>query len=816
MSEEEERAREALTQRKYKKALTLLKPLLAGPQANGTLHALAGLAHFKLEQYAAAAEEYDAAIQAGGSDSERREWREMSNLSKANHAAKINIEVPKPHYFADDDLLGPPSVRNGDLVCPKNRPPRHCCCLKRLRLFLGEALGKLGTRVIDVATRVVGWKYDYRARVWTNWDRRGWLSGVLTLAYMRELLNAHNLVSTYPPGELVAFQQRGQATPPSVENFRTADGSWNNTDDPKEGAAGTRFLRNVDLSAAQPETGKQLEMPNAREISLELLRRPDDANGRPTVQEVPFLNLLAASWIQFMIHDWISHSDTQPGASIEVDLPLGDPAQDRYQQNKLTIGRTQRDPTRGGPTGRVTEPARTSFINEVTHWWDGSQIYGSDQATQNSLRSNHLGKMRLNADGTLPVDSSTGVEEAGFLRNWWVGLSMLHTVFVREHNAICDMLHEAYPYWDDECLFNVARLINAALIAKIHSVEWTPAILPNQTLDTGLNSNWYGLLTFLLHKGKARKTVADVNIRNPELGGIVGNPINRHDCVYGLSEEFVEVYRLHSLLPETLQLRGPGDDKSDPVPLPATRQHGSACMTQDCNDATCPGFATGGTKKYAMSDLFYSFGKQHPGKLVLNNFPRFMQELCVAGNTFLDMGTVDIVRARERGVPRYNEFRRQLGLNPIQSFDDLTDDRVVTKKLESIYGSGRKGIESLDLLIGTLAEAHRPKGFGFGETVFQIFILSASRRLQADRFYTDCYNEDVYTAEGLRWIDQTDLKTVILRHYPELADTGLANIKNAFEPWDDDPDLRPEQHPLRAWDCDVKPDPWRGGTHRRG
>ena len=97
----EERAREALTQRKYKKALTLLKPLLAGPQSDGTLHALAGLAHFKLEQYGAAAEEYDKAGQAGGSDSERREWREMSNLSKANHAAQISIEVPKPHYFAD-------------------------------------------------------------------------------------------------------------------------------------------------------------------------------------------------------------------------------------------------------------------------------------------------------------------------------------------------------------------------------------------------------------------------------------------------------------------------------------------------------------------------------------------------------------------------------------------------------------------------------------------------------------------------------------------------------------------------------------------
>jgi hypothetical protein len=757
---------------------------------DGKKHARAGLAFFKQELYDAAAQEYDAAIQAGGSASERREWQKMRDLAKANATAEINVYVPKLQHFDKKDLLKLPRVKDGDLPRPP-RPRADRRCLKRLRLWLGDQLGAVLTALMDHIINLVGRVFGYRARVWTNWYRRCWVVGVLLLAHMRELLNANNLKNTYPPGELIGFQPRGQRPPVGVTHFRTADGSWNNLADPKEGAARTRFLSNVELSAICPETIPKLLIPNPREVSRRLLTRPDGDDGRPHMEPVLFLNLLAASWIQFMTHDWVSHGEAAPNAFITVPLLPGDPAVTRYQQNALKISTTQVDPTRNA--GSTPDPAATSFINEVTHWWDGSQIYGSDQDTQDRLRSGRFGKMKLSIRGRLPIDWSTRVEDTGFRRNWWVGLTMLHTLFVREHNAICDMLYAANPAWDDNRLFNVARLINAALMAKIHSVEWTPAILPNKTLETGLNSNWYGLLTYLRPKGKDRKTLAEVNIRNPELGGIVGNPINRYDCAYGLTEEFVEVYRLHSLLPETLQLRRRGQDTVNGVPLPETRQHGSIRLTS----------------RYAMSDLFYSFGNQHPGALVLNNFPRFMQELSVPGNPFLDMGTVDIVRARERGVPRYNEFRRQLGLKEIRSFDDLTDCTHLRKELKSVYAD----VEQLDLLIGTLAEGHRPTGFGFGETVFQIFIVSASRRLQADRFFTDCYNEEVYTAEGLEWIDRTDLKTVLLRHYPELADTGLANIKNAFEPWDEGPDLDPERHPLREWDCELKDDPRRGDAY---
>jgi hypothetical protein len=333
-------------------------------------------------------------------------------------------------------------------------------------------------------------------------------------------------------------------------------------------------------------------------------------------------------------------------------------------------------------------------------------------------------------------------------------------------------------------------------MAKIHSIEWTPAILPNPGLALGLNANWYGMLTYKFRKPGHRRTVADFNVANPELGGLVGNHINKFGKPFGLAEEFVEVYRLHSLLPEELHLRRHDTGEAiDAVPFVASRQAGSAKVTAEVG----------------MTDMFFSFGNQHPGQLVLNNYPRFMQELSIPGNPVFDMGAIDLVRARERGVPRYNEFRRQLGLNPIRTFDDLTDDTDTVSKLAEIYGGN---VENLDLLIGTLAETQRPTNFGFGETMFQIFILNASRRLQADRFYTDDYRPEVYSEEGMQWVDDASLKTVILRHHPELATSGLANVGNAFEPWDTDTWLDPVRHPLRACQPELKRDPWLGDAHR--
>ena len=42
-------------------------------------------------------------------------------------------------------------------------------------------------------------------------------------------------------------------------------------------------------------------------------------------------------------------------------------------------------------------------------------------------------------------------------------------------------------------LFEIARLIVCAEIAKIHTIEWTPQLLYDEPLNVGMNSNWSGL-----------------------------------------------------------------------------------------------------------------------------------------------------------------------------------------------------------------------------------------------------------------------------------------------------------------------------------
>lgn len=767
------KAQQALEENRVEDAIHLLQGR-ATQDPSGKSQAMLAAAYFRQQNYSEAANLYQAAL---GKDPQNPLLKEQLQLSIDNRESEVQVDIA----FNPTDLSrlqgspepGPaprvagPNYRTNVPESTLGKIGYYTKAVSRGALkMLGHVGGALVGGAVGAAARVFG--QEETGEIWTTWSRRNQVKGMLMLAEMRRNMNENNLYNTYPEGHLTGFAEKGMEAPEWTQWARTADGSWNNPADPKEGAAGTRFGRNINPELCKVDE-ENLLYPNPREISRELMTRNEG------FKEVPFLNMLAATWIQFQNHDWVSHGENKTNEFYEIPLAKDDPARQKLHMTHMFVPKGETDPMRRADE---TGPAPV-HINEVTHWWDGSQIYGSDQKTQDMLRSGEDGKLAMGEDGRLPVDKD-GVEMTGFRRNWWVGLSLLHTLFAREHNSICDMLKEKNPEWDDQKLFQTARLINAAVMAKIHTVEWTPAVLPNKMLHSAMNANWYGAATKWLRNPEGRKTVADIDLRNEVVGGLVGGKTEKHGVPESRTEEFTAVYRLHPLLPDALELQKIGDKEGGiEIPLNQTRQAASKKITDSME----------------MSDLLYSFGKQEPGQLVLNNYPQSLQDLSVPGFAFFDLAAVDIIRDRERGIPRYNEFRRQFNLNPIEKFEDLSDDKTQVEKLKKVYNND---VEKLDLLVGTLAEGHRPENFGFGETLFQVFILNASRRLHDDRFFTESYNAETYTPEGLQWVDDVTMKDVLLRHHPELSETGLANVENAFEPWDEGP-LDPARHPLRQY-----------------
>ena len=166
--------------------------------------------------------------------------------------------------------------------------------------------------------------------------------------------------------------------------------------------------------------------------------------------------------------------------------------------------------------------------------------------------------------------------------------------------------------------------------------------------------------------------------------------------------------------------------------------------------------------------------------MTIHNFPNFLRDVRTPDGKHLDMAAVDILRDRERGVPRYNQFRRLLHLGAVKDFEDMTGgNKELAREVSEIYGGD---IEKVDLLVGCHCEP-LPKGFGFSDTAFRVFILMASRRLKSDRFLSSDFKPEIYTKPGMDWVQNTNMKDVLIRHYPDLR-SPLRNVKNAFAPWE--------------------------------
>jgi Animal haem peroxidase len=586
------------------------------------------------------------------------------------------------------------------------------------------------------------WKlYDSAAEFLDHkvgWARLPVPLGLVVLVGLRDVLRKRNLYDTSDE-PAVNLPPVAPATP-EVRTSRTTDGTYNDLDEPRMGMAGSRFGRNVPIDRTYQDPTSDFMQPSPREVSRALLTRDE-------LIPATAANALVATWLQFMIKDWFSHG-TSPKDD-PWDIPLTD--DDDWPAKPMQIMRSLPDPT--APPG---EHRRPTHANANTHWWDLSQIYGTSAEAQQFARTGTDGKLRVDPDGLPPVPDDPAADPRK-VPGFWVGLVMMQTLFTLEHNAICDRLRAEYQDWSDEEIFQRARLINAALVAKIHTVEWTPAVIGHPTTKIAMRANWFGLAGERVHKLLGRISSSEV------ISGIPGSPTEQYGVPFSLTEEFVAVYRMHPLVPDDYSLRSATNDQE--------------VTSATLRDLAGPN-ALDVARKVGVADLLYSFGTQHPGLVTLHNFPKFLQEFYRPDGNLQDLAATDILRSRELGVPRYNEFRRLLHLTPARDFDQLTDNPEWAREIERVYGGD---IEKVDLTVGAFAEP-RPAGFAFSDTAFRIFILMASRRLNSDRFFAQDYTAAVYTQEGMDWINDNSMATVLVRHYPQLR-PAIGALPNAFQPW---------------------------------
>ena len=623
-----------------------------------------------------------------------------------------------------------------------------------------------------------------------------------------------------------------------------------------------------------------------------------------------------------MTHDWFSHLEEGHNNSTYIKVGCETHFVNGVE-TKLTpeeiqqLGCRPEDQIDRGYVAQDAEPATfvakdktylerapKTFANTNTAWWDASQIYGFDQTSVRRVQRDPADPAKLllvqapNGERFLPVLAPDapmnpqwkGQEAAAFADNWTVGLSFLHNLFVREHNSFVDEFRRnaaAAPNADSglrnptdpkrvitysevtpEELYQVARLVVAAEIAKIHTTEWTPQLLYDEPLYKAMNANWNGLLgsgdplaakalnDLVVHNfGKSKDVEKEtqwysVFASGPGIFGLgsrdrhydITKPaslnagVNHFGSPFNFPEEFITVYRLHALLPDLLEFREADKDPNKIV---------KKVPVVDTFEAK----ATDAMHSAGMADWGITLGRQRLGLLTLGNTPVFLQNLHMgrleSKTQQIDVAALDLIRDRERGVPRFNEFRRQYGLRQLTSFDDfidhtlpadspdLADQQRLIANMRAVYGthtcdsskvitdaqlnadgtrindclghpngSTVDNIEDVDTVVGWQAEFTRPHGFAISETQFVVFILNASRRLFSDRFFTSGFRPEFYSKLGIEWVNNngpgkamiekgtpnghvqpvSPMKRVLLRNVPQLQ-AELDPVVNAFDPW---------------------------------
>ena len=441
------------------------------------------------------------------------------------------------------------------------------------------------------------------------------------------------------------------------------------------------------------------DRPGAREVSNAVSATTGDKGNAADASDMFWL------WGQFLDHDidLVKTGDTE----MSVPVPGGD--QTFEPGSSLHF---QRSDSVANPLGAEQQ------INVITALIDGSNIYGSDAETTESLRSGQGGRLLMQDDSTLPYDERNFYRAGDERVNENIGLTSMHTLFAREHNRVADGLAAENPDWSDQQIFDVARAQVTATLQSITVNEFLPVLLGGDGL------------------------------------GAYTGPVAGLDAQ--VSNVFAAAaYRFgHSMVSDTI------------TPVDASGQAGEAIPLKD---AFFNPEQFGETGIDAILRGFSSNEAQAMDTEIVDSLRNFV--LDGPHSPRLDLAALNIQRGRDHGLPTLNEARQALGLAPITSFDDPAFRDGAGERLASVYDSP----DQVDLWVGLLAE--KPTGDGLVGPTQSIILKDQFTRLRDGD--PDWY-ANALPADTVAEIESTSLADIIERNTNVDIASDTAMIVPAF------------------------------------
>jgi peroxidase len=393
-------------------------------------------------------------------------------------------------------------------------------------------------------------------------------------------------------------------------------------------------------------------------------------------------------WGQFVDHDVDLSESHSPTEVANIPVPLGDPFFDPTAIGGQVIPfvRSIYDPTTGTGLGNPRQQ-----LNEISGLIDGTNIYGQDPARTLELRTldgtGHLknpgGFLPYNVNG-FPNAQPPGSNPADFFlagdirANEQLALTAMHTLWVREHNRTADYVKIRNKKLTGDEIFETARKIVIAELQVITYKEFLPMILGSGALTpyTGFDPT-----------------------ANPGIANVFSTAF----------------YRLgHTMLsPNILRL----DPSGNPIPQGPLALR-DAFFTPNT-------LITEGGLEPILKGLS-SQVMQRIDSLVVDDVRNFLFGDPLAGG--LDLGSLNIQRGRDHGLPDYNTFRIAYGLTPAASFADISSDPVVQNRLATAYTN----VNDIDVWVGALAEDPLGPGILVGELLYAGLVDQFERQRDGD------------------------------------------------------------------------------------